>query len=981
MLLKGKLTNRSWAYLPEDIIRLIATHYLWNVSVSGHCPATWENKRLWPSKMVYMTIHDALDIEKHLMNVCPEWHRAVSKHLFWKQAIHVIDSNDTLIHHMVVHPKPQLNSSSNANSRPIYLTPYQHWKNIWSCSCHVCRINYPYSNHGLANAKRLLLGSKVGSVVYLCREHDRRRQHFCGLCLRDTIVTPHDMGTREYDLAQVVAIMENEDEKMWEGVDSTCKKCRTEWLLREAGKTPGDREAVGGDRLDSDDWETRQCVEGFIELAEGSIAEVLMTAREKAWLRKATKYEDFGEHALMAQRSSRDDQEEEEEDLEEDRDLMLMRDANQVRDLALHDWARRRILDGHWLCPADVWYQFRVPDQPLVVPAQHPCPWNSESTGEDDSDQDEHHPRHSIVEGEIPPTFGLCEAAFGAYMKQMKEILGHPMRNLVRKIIMECMIPTDRGFEDPGIKASRMTIEQVVGLLREEEGIWYDGVDWIERRRNEEEENVRRKLESAEVEAESAMRLNGVDDIKSARDHHPHDTHLHRYHDDLDSTTSSGSSPSASSNTESSKYSETTSPVLSTTTLQTTPSPPPLTDDGQIDKKDEEDVTPRLESHLHLQGRTLPSRPRIIPVDPVRSTPTPLSSIPFIPVTTKHLPQYSVDAIKTVWREACAPLYHCRCSICERAKIIEAAVAAAAYGPVEPPVLPSRQVPPPPQPTVRAAPVSSDANEIILKEVSEIELEMDGEGEDEVDYDGELEYEDDEGFEEDEDGDERYNIDEDDTYRISPEAEPPHADAQTAPPVPTSAHSDTHSNLSGHSSDTKTSRKRGSDELEADQESNGTLGTDDDNDDSSHSKRFRRRPDGTPPKRARLDEEVASSPVIGPTSAQTQVHFQNPPHTSPSHQQHTHTTTATVSEDASSIESTRCRKRSSEELSLDDEAGIGRSDIDVQLISSKRVKVDLERPRSLAPPCGNSNTAPTQSLMSSVDGSAVAGGGDLSADR
>ena len=26
--------------------------------------------------MVYMVIRDAFDIEKHLMNVCPEWHRA-----------------------------------------------------------------------------------------------------------------------------------------------------------------------------------------------------------------------------------------------------------------------------------------------------------------------------------------------------------------------------------------------------------------------------------------------------------------------------------------------------------------------------------------------------------------------------------------------------------------------------------------------------------------------------------------------------------------------------------------------------------------------------------------------------------------------------------------------------------------------------------------------------------------------------------------
>ena len=106
MLLKGKLTNRSWAQLPEEIIRsvllsalahyfldpcpcapkrvlliaaftrLIATHYLLDVSISNHCPSTWENRRLWPNKMVYTIVRDAFDVEKHLMGVCPEWHKA-----------------------------------------------------------------------------------------------------------------------------------------------------------------------------------------------------------------------------------------------------------------------------------------------------------------------------------------------------------------------------------------------------------------------------------------------------------------------------------------------------------------------------------------------------------------------------------------------------------------------------------------------------------------------------------------------------------------------------------------------------------------------------------------------------------------------------------------------------------------------------------------------------------------------------------------
>ena len=572
----------------------------------------------------------------------------VAKHLFWKQAIHVIDYNDTLIQHMVIPPKLQLNASSNASARTIVLSHYQHFRNIIGCSCYVCRINYPYSVAGLAAAEIIMTGSRLNPIIYLCRDHDRRRPYFCGLCLRDTVIAnAQDLGSREYDISQAMGIMENEDEKLWEGIDSTCKKCRTDWLWKEAGKILGDRDAIGGKPLQSDDWETRQCVEGFIELAEGSITEVLATAREKVWLKRYTKYDNFGEHALMAQKSNREAEgEEEEEEVEDDRELMLMRDAGQVRELALHDWARRRILDGYWMCPADTWYRLQVPGQPLVVAAVHPCPWNREC-GSENIDDDDQHPRRSIVNSDIPPTFSLCEQAYGAYMKQMREILTHPLRNLVRKIVMECSIPTAKGYEDPAIKASRMTIQDVITILREEEGIWYDGVDWIERRRNEEESARRR---AAEAEAEAAMRLDEIDVIK-------HDAVGHgrrSKEDDGDSSTSSSSSPRPSSHAGSTKYSDTTSPVLSTSTLQTTPSPPPTADEPLHDTEkkngeiEEDGMTPQQESPSVPPESDIPSKPRIIPVDPVRCQPQLLSSIPYIPITTAHLPQYSMDAIKNV---------------------------------------------------------------------------------------------------------------------------------------------------------------------------------------------------------------------------------------------------------------------------------------------------------------------------------------------
>ena len=219
---------------------------------------------------------------------------------------------------------------------------------------------------------------------------------------------------------------------------------------------------------------------------------------------------------------------------------------------------------------------------------------------------EEEHPLRPTYTGEVPPTYSLCEQAFIAHMRQMQQILIPPMRNIVRKLVMESEVLSSKGYEDPTLKAGRMTLEDVLTVLREEEGVWYDGVDWIERRKNEEEALRRR----AEVEG----------DVKDRRKE-----------DDSASTSSSSSSGRTHD-------SNATSPVLSTTTLQTTPSPPPICDEGIGTLK-------KAEEPLH--GPTY-YRPATIPVDPVRPSPQLLRCIPYVPVTIGHMPHYSLDAFKAV---------------------------------------------------------------------------------------------------------------------------------------------------------------------------------------------------------------------------------------------------------------------------------------------------------------------------------------------
>jgi len=76
------------------------------------------------------------------------------------------------------------------------------------------------------------------------------------------------------------------------------------------------------------------------------------------------------------------------------------------------------------------------------------------------SNEEEQHPTRTTIAAEAPPTYALCEQAYVAHMKSMREILGPPMRNLVRKLVMECSVPTERGFEDPAHRTRKMSLDE-----------------------------------------------------------------------------------------------------------------------------------------------------------------------------------------------------------------------------------------------------------------------------------------------------------------------------------------------------------------------------------------------------------------------------------------------------------------------------------------------------------------------------------------
>ena len=476
-------------------------------------------------------------------------------------------------------------------------------------------------------------------------------------------------------LESIVSCLENEDDDTWPGVAATCRFCRREWLWRKVANNPRDREAIGGSKLASEDWETRQCVEGFIDLAEGTINDVVGLAREKWWLRKHTRLGDMMLQALAAARFTsanaavaaaggrrggvgddrvyaaelEEEEEEEEEDDEEDPELMQLTEEGGVRELALGDWARSRILDGHWVSPADLWYRNVVPGKPSTVPAVHPCPWAREELGLDSGDAAEEHPRPSTLNAEIPPSYALCEQAYVSHQRQMRVVLLPPMKNIVRRLVIECLEDVKTPCkgdctwggtsDDPAIRASKINLEDVLRILREEEGVWFDGVDWAERRRN----NARDRM---------AIEEEKVDDQRASEMSTGSPT----------STTGSGSS--TTSDSKSGASSSATSPVLSTSTLQTTPSPSPISSSSPPDVTPregddclDESISTISDSNVPLQKAKRvppPLPPRrsarliTIAISPILNPPRLMRPIPYVPVTLSHLPNYSIEAFRAV---------------------------------------------------------------------------------------------------------------------------------------------------------------------------------------------------------------------------------------------------------------------------------------------------------------------------------------------
>ncbi|KAJ7711230.1 hypothetical protein B0H14DRAFT_3021201 [Mycena olivaceomarginata] len=433
-----------------------------------------------------------------------------------------------------------------------------------------------------------------------------------------------------------------------------------------------------------EDAAVKGAVNAFVELGEGTVNSVLAVAGERGWLRVQTRWVELMQQAMAAKRwgdgtappiptgrvqghdysqrapvprEQRDREREQmrrgaesyydyDEDYEEEEDSDVSgggyrRDGDDevaaalemtVREMALTDWARARVLDGAWVAPADVYYRAKVnglEPHEHAVRSVHPVPWSiSPPVVAPTRGYRIHIPRSPPLPSlsptatittpgtstPIPLTHPACANASSPHIFPRRSGLtthtygsGGRRRVPPRPAAKQKKEKARRSCSTPACARHGCPLAEIVQLLREEEGVWFDGMDWGARRRN-----VRR-----EEEDERAAR---------AREEHARERDVER--------------------------------------------------DGERERERRHRAERSDDSSAGTPSDPSPTVRPTIPVAPVLDPPRLLRPIPYIPESITHLPSYSLEAIKAVTdacvdsrcgARPCMPLYHCRCTVCERA--------------------------------------------------------------------------------------------------------------------------------------------------------------------------------------------------------------------------------------------------------------------------------------------------------------------------
>jgi hypothetical protein len=414
----------------------------------------------------------------------------------------------------------------------------------------------------------------------MCREH--KADNVCGRCLRPE--SPSD------DALEPV-ISRSEDDESFPYVDSTCTACRQDAVNERARTDAILKEALVKlhQERGSIDWEVRQAIENFVDFGEGSVHRIVMTGWEKDWLRKHTKIREYLDQAVASIKyQNREEGYESEDEASDEEDVLCLQEEAGVKDIAVNDYCRLRILDGSWTLPYDSFMGSMGKSKVSVITSQVPVAYMRSAEKDGTT-----HPSSRTLDSPPPPTHELASYVSRTFHNEMRNVIMPALQNLVRLIVIE----SNKTGVDPSLKATKMTIEDIIRSLHLE-GVWWNGFDW------------HAQWDEREREKEAQARAARANSVRQPR--------IRIREDEAEDSNSDRTSPSSVTT-----GSHETSPVLSAATLQTTPSPPPplqILDERRKRGSDGE----------------------------IKEAPSVIRAVPAVPLTSEGMPHYTKEMLQAV---------------------------------------------------------------------------------------------------------------------------------------------------------------------------------------------------------------------------------------------------------------------------------------------------------------------------------------------
>ncbi|KAF8342794.1 uncharacterized protein EI90DRAFT_3149869 [Cantharellus anzutake] len=627
-MFKGKLAYRSWSELPAEVLKLVATEIINDFFlVNPYVPRTWDQPHKYHARTLWLMLSAAEELQA-LQSVCRRWESALFSHRFWTQIVEMLD-------------RTRQHTVFSDLERP---SPFSIYQAIINTCCIPCFFNLSSLNP--TPAKHQVQTAHLGWVS-ACALHHKER--FCSVCLQDEYVPQtlrpwHDVDHQGRWKPPGLCL--NDDVQTWAQCLMTCLTCRREELDKKLTRTFGPN--IGQLATDSI---IPVIYSDFVRSGRGDIKRVTADIDDRLWLQENTRYDEHMEQyrssvllnrigaeefellqRMRAEQHERMAQGYHVEPLPDNlsiHEVYTYKARESLRNMALHEWAKCRVMEGYWFAPADFWQDgYSAAVENLESAAHRGVAVVHPHEGFQINPEGLRYPSN-VHFGSTPPRGSLLSDCQFAFLRIFRLILRPALENCLRRLIAM----SKASGVDPCTVAQKIKTEQLLSCeyLRAPEN-WLAGYDW------------QAQYTSTSPTEEASPSLTASTTTASE---------------------GSGSGRGGSDGTDGRS-----SPA---TTFRTTPSPSPEVKPQSLESNPlpAESMSPSLPTcQTVVPSQTSSSTPgewsSSSPTRLLVAEPRPFEHVPRIPVYWTYLGPSIPQLLESLWQEVYTPLFTCSCSICKR---------------------------------------------------------------------------------------------------------------------------------------------------------------------------------------------------------------------------------------------------------------------------------------------------------------------------